>query len=85
MSAYFINISKTAVKQLDKLPDNIASQLIKAIYDLADNPRPFGCKKLKGRNGFRVRTGDYRIIYEIVDNILLINVVAVGHRRDIYD
>jgi mRNA interferase RelE/StbE len=62
-----------------------ARQLIETIYALANDPRPFGYKKLKGRNGYRVRSGDYRVIYEIIDNILLINVIAVGHRRDIYD
>jgi mRNA interferase RelE/StbE len=52
---------------------------------LSDDPRPSGCKKLKGRNAYRVRKGDYRIIYEILDSVLVIDVIAVGHRRDIYD
>ena len=85
MPVYKIDISRPAQKQLDKLPDDIAERLIEAIYDLADNPRPTGCKKLKGRNGYRIREGNYRIIYDIVDDILLINIIAVGHRRDIYD
>jgi len=85
MPAYQINISKAAQKQLDKLTNNVASELIEVIYTLADNPRPFGYKKLKGRNGYRIRSGDYRIIYDVIDNILTINVIAVGHRRDIYD
>ncbi|RFZ95212.1 type II toxin-antitoxin system RelE/ParE family toxin [Mucilaginibacter conchicola] len=84
MASYKITISKTAQKQLNKIQDNIAEKLIPAIYELADNPRPYGCKKLKGRDAWRIRVGDYRIIYEIHDGILLIDIIALGHRRDIY-
>ena len=85
MTSYKITISRTAQKQLDKLPDNITDRLINAIYALSDNPRPSGCKKLKGRDGYRIREGNYRIIYEIFDQILLIDVISLGHRQDIYD
>jgi mRNA interferase RelE/StbE len=85
MPKYKITISKTAQKQLDKLPDKIAEPLLNAISDLADEPRPYGCKKLKGRNGYRIRKGDYRILYDVFDNILLIDIIASGHRRDIYE
>jgi mRNA interferase RelE/StbE len=85
MAKYTITISKTAQKQLDKLTDAIANPIIKAITDLADNPRPHGYKKLKGRPGYRIRKGNYRIIYEVVDNILLIDVISIGDRKDIYD
>jgi mRNA interferase RelE/StbE len=85
MTIYTITISRLAQKQLDKLPNNIGDRLIDAIYELAKNPRPTGYKKLKGRDGYRVRSGDYRIIYEIFDSVLLINVVALGHRKDIYN
>lgn len=81
---YQIQISNTAQKQLDKLPDVVSDTLLDAIEKLADNPRPQGCKKLQGRNGFRIQKGDYRIIYDIFDNILVVNIIAVGHRRDIY-
>jgi mRNA interferase RelE/StbE len=82
---YQVQIRKTAQKQLDKLPDDVAETLLDAIEALANNPRPNGYKNLKGRNGFRIRKGDYRIIYDIFDNILVIDVISVGHRRDIYD
>lgn len=85
MHRYTISISKTAQKQLDKLSDRIAAPIIDAISSLANNPRPNGCKKLKGRSGYRIRKGDFRIIYDIFDNILLINVIAVGDRKEIYD
>jgi mRNA interferase RelE/StbE len=52
---------------------------------LADNPRPQGYRKLKGRKGYRIRVGDYSIIYEIFDKVLVIEVVDLGHRKDIYD
>jgi mRNA interferase RelE/StbE len=82
---YQIELTKTAAKQLDKLPDTIAFLLIDMIQTLAENPRPNGCKKLKGRTAYRIRQGDYRIIYDIYDEILVVDVIAVGHRKDIYD
>jgi mRNA interferase RelE/StbE len=85
MSVYKITISRLAQKQLNKLQDNLVERLIESIYKLAENPRPIGYKQLKGRDGYRIRVGDYRIIYEIFDNVLLIEVVALGHRKDIYN
>ncbi|MDB5089195.1 MAG: type toxin-antitoxin system RelE/ParE family toxin [Mucilaginibacter sp.] len=85
MPLYRITISSLAQKQLNKLQDNIVKRLIEAIYKLAENPRPIGYKKLKGREGCRIRVGDYRIIYEIFNGKLLIEVVALGHRKDIYN
>ncbi|SHN08782.1 type II toxin-antitoxin system RelE family toxin [Mucilaginibacter sp. OK098] len=85
MPLYRITISSLAQKQLNKLQDNIVKRLIEAIYKLAENPRPAGYKRLKGRDGCRIRVGDYRIIYEIFDGELLIEVVALGHRKDIYN
>ena len=84
MPEYTVSLSKKATKQLDKLSDKIAEPIFKAIGDLANDPRPSGCKKLKGREGYRVRIGDYRVIYEIFDHMLLIDVVNLGHRKDIY-
>jgi len=56
-----------------------------SIADLANNPRPVGCIKLKGRSGYRIREGNYRIIYEINDKILTVVVIEAGDRKDIYD
>ncbi len=64
MNGYAIRIKKTAQKQLDKLSSQVADVLIQAIYELAIDPRPPGCKKLKGRNAYRIRKGDYRIILD---------------------
>jgi len=85
MKHYSVTLSKTAQKQLDRLPDNIAFPLLNAISRLATNPRPQGYKKLKGRDGFRIRQGNYRIIYDINDAVLIVTVIAIGHRKNIYD
>lgn len=85
MPKYTITITRLAQKQLDALNEKAAAPIIQHILDLADEPRPHGCKKLKGRSGYRIRSGDYRIIYEIFDTTLIIDVVALGHRKDIYD
>jgi mRNA interferase RelE/StbE len=59
--------------------------LSETILDLAIDPRPHGCKKLKGREGYRIRKGDFRIIYDIFDKVLVVEVIAVGNRKDIYE
>ena len=83
--SYRIELSPAAVRQLRKL-DRVAQRRVQAAIELlATGPRPGGAKMLVGGDGeWRVRTGDYRIVYEIHDGVLLILVVAVGHRRDIY-
>jgi mRNA interferase RelE/StbE len=82
---YNIDFTRKAQKNLDKLSDSIANPILDAIENLAENPKPYGHKKLKGRSGYRIRVGDYRIIYEIFDSILLIEVINLGHRKDIYE
>ena len=78
-------MSKQTQKTLDKFSDIIAETIFNAIAALAQNPRPKGVKKLKGRDGYRIRVGNYRIIYDIFDNELIIDIIALGHRKDIYD
>lgn len=84
MPKYTAVLSKLAEKQLNKLSDHIAEPIIVAITNLEENPRPIGYKKLKGRDGCRIRVGNYRIIYEIIDEILIIDIIDLGHRKDIY-
>jgi len=84
MAKYIIILSKKAQKALDNLSDYIAEPILSTIATLEENPRPIGYKKLKGREPFRIRSGNYRIIYEIIDNKLIVNVVDVGHRKDVY-
>lgn len=59
-------------------------RILKSIEDLGITPRPQGCKKLKGRDGYRIRVGDFRVIYSVEDKRLLISVVQIGDRKDIY-
>lgn len=83
--SYEIEIKPKAIKSLVKISEPFYSAIKKAIYNLSENPRPQGCKKLKGRTGYRIRVGNYRIIYEIFDEKLLIDVIDLGHRKDIYE
>ena len=82
---YRIDVAPAALRQLRKLDPPARRRMQAAIELLADEPRPPGAKKLTGGDGeWRVRTGDYRIVYEIHDDVLLVLVVPVGHRREIY-
>lgn len=82
---YRVEVAPAALRQLRKLDPPARRRVQAAIELLSDEPRPGGAKKLAGGDGeWRVRTGDYRIVYEIRDSVLLILVVAVGHRREIY-
>ncbi len=82
---YEVVIEKQVQKQLAKITPPNYNKVVSALQDLANNPRPQGYKKLKGRQGFRVRIGDYRIIYNINDNILTVFILAIGNRRDVYE
>lgn len=81
---YKVRVERKAQKKLSKIPEPYYSNLKTAILDLGNNPRPQGYKKLKGRDGYRIRVANYRIIYEIQESILLVDVVDLGHRKDIY-
>ncbi len=82
---YQVVIEKQVQKQLAKITPPNYNKVVSALQDLANNPRPQGYKKLKGRQGFRIRIGDYRIIYNINDNILTVFILAIGNRRDVYE
>ena len=81
---YTLNFSKKALKELAKINDPFYSSIKEAITDLTDDPKPQGYKKLKGRDGYRIRIGNYQVIYDIFDKELIVDVIAVGHRKDIY-
>jgi len=83
--SYQIVIPKPAQKQLDNITKIERDRLILTLRSLADDPRPNGVKKLKGYdNTYRVRVGDYRIIYEIKDRELIVLLLSVSHRKDAY-
>ncbi len=81
---YSIEILRSAQKSLGNIDQSDQDRIISAIHNLSHNPRPPGAGKLSGRSAWRIRVGTYRIIYEIHDDKVLIVVVAIGHRRDIY-
>jgi mRNA interferase RelE/StbE len=84
--SYQVSIKPAAQRQFKKLPLDVQENLIAIIENLAEEPRPAGCKKLKGRkNQYRVRSGDYRIIYSVEDASLVVEVIKLGHRRDVYE
>ena len=81
---YQVILPKSVQKELDRLPDDVASRILARLAGLETNPRPADANKLKGRDAWRIRVGDYRVIYEIHDRVLRIIVITVGHRREIY-
>ena len=85
MSRYSAAIARRAIRSIAKLPRKEQQRIRAAIELLADQPRPPGCVALSGEDSaYRVRVGDYRIVYEVIDTRLVIQVVRVGHRRDVY-
>ena len=85
MSKYTVIITKSAEKELTRLPVEAVVRIRDKVRSLADEPRPEGCKKLRGHKDlYRIRTGNYRIIYSIQDSILTVTIIAIGDRKDIY-
>jgi len=82
--AYAIDFLPRARRELAKLDKSIGERIATAIDALADNPRPHGCKKLTGDVAWRIRVGDWRILYEIHDDRLLVLVLRIAHRREVY-
>ncbi|MGI8721894.1 MAG: type II toxin-antitoxin system RelE family toxin [Geodermatophilaceae bacterium] len=85
MSQYRIELRPAAVRSLRKLDPTVRHRLQGAIALLAQDPRPPAARARQGRPGLRVRVGDYRISYTVTDDVLLVVVVTIGHRREVYD
>ena len=81
---YKVLVERQAQRQLAKIKGTSYNRLKSAILQLAKNPRPHGYRKLKGRSAYRIREGNYRVIYEIKDKVLTVIVITIGHRKDIY-
>lgn len=81
---YAVFILRRAQQELANLPHESYQRVKAAIFKLAENPRPAGCRKLTGRDGWRIRIGSYRVIYELNDAEKKAFVVHIGHRRDVY-
>lgn len=83
--SYAIDVLPAAARAMRKLPPEARARVGAAIQLLAEEPRPPAAKKLTGRPEWRVRTGDYRVLYRIEDSVLTVVVVHAGHRREVYD
>jgi len=81
---YTVQIKPAAEKEMDRLPAKTFDRAALAILSLESNPRPRNCKKLRGVDEYRLRVGDYRILYTIADAPRRVEIVAVGHRREVY-
>ena len=77
-------MTRSAAKELERVPTKDRQRMVAKIGALAGNPRPVGAEKLSGEDKYRVRQGDYRILYEIVDSDLIVTVVRIGNRREVY-
>ena len=84
MASYSILIKRSAGKEIEALPPKDRRRVVARVQALAGNPRPTGCEKLSGEEKYRLRQGDYRMLYEIFDRELIVTVVRVGNRRDVY-
>jgi mRNA interferase RelE/StbE len=84
MAKYRLAFKKSVSKDLRSIPNEQVARILKRIEALQDDPRPPGSEKLSGQERYRIRQGIYRIVYEIADDILIVTVVKVGHRKTAY-
>jgi len=84
MGKYSLTFRKSVAKELRALPGKDIARILRRFDQIARNPRGRGCEKLTEQERYRVRQGDYRIVYEVKDNDLVVIVVKIGHRRDVY-
>ena len=82
--AYQVSLKRSAEKELDALQANTRNRIIKHLLTLEKNPRPSGIKKLQGEESYRLRVGDYRVLYTVDDKVKQVVILAIGHRREVY-
>ena len=82
--SYRVTVLRRAQKELAALPNDAYQRIKSVLQDLSDNPRPAGVRKLAGRDGWRLRVGHYRLLFEINDAERLVTILHVGHRKDVY-
>ncbi|HYN20276.1 MAG TPA: type II toxin-antitoxin system RelE/ParE family toxin [Thermoanaerobaculia bacterium] len=82
--SYRLSILPRAQRELERLPSGIYERVRDAIRTLSVTPRPAGCRKLSGRDGWRIRVGDYRVIYDIDDSAQNVTILHLGHRCEVY-
>ena len=84
MASYSLFIKPSAVKDIEALPKKDRGRVVAKVQSLAGNPRPPGCEKLSGHELYRLRQGNYRILYTVHDADLVVVIIKVGHRREVY-
>jgi len=84
VAVYSVLITHSAEREIDRVPVEIRRLIVRRILALADDPRPHGSQKLSGEDKYRIRQGDYRVVYTIEDAIVTVTVVRVAHRSDVY-
>jgi mRNA interferase RelE/StbE len=82
--AYSVTLKRSAEKELDRLPLKIHDKIIKALFDLKNNSFPHNAKKLQARDGYRLKIGEYRVLYILLKKEKKIEIVSVGHRKEVY-
>jgi mRNA interferase RelE/StbE len=82
--AYTVILKRSAERELDRLPAQTHERISSKLLELEDNPRPHGVQKLHGQDRYRIRIGDYRVLYVIDDRAQTVEIVAAGHRREVY-
>ncbi|MES2392895.1 MAG: type II toxin-antitoxin system RelE/ParE family toxin [Acidobacteriota bacterium] len=83
---YVVELKRSAQKELEQLPNAIIARIVAKLESLEENPRPAGCKKLKGGDAeYRVRVGEYRIVYFIEDAKVIVTITRIRHRKNVYD
>jgi mRNA interferase RelE/StbE len=84
MARYKLRFKRSVAKDLRSIPNKDVQRILKRIEQLADDPRGVGCSKLSGQQVYRVRVAAYRVVYEIIDDVLLIQIIRVAHRARVY-
>ncbi len=84
MEEYRIRINRSAAKELKRIEKKDQQRIVERIQKLSNDPRPPGCKKLSGEEKYRIRQGSYRILYQIFDELVIIVVVRIAHRREVF-
>lgn len=85
MAKYKIQFRKSVRKEFEKIAKIDQARILKKLQVLSTDPRPSGCKKLSGQDRYRIRQGNYRILYELQDDVLIVMIVKIGNCRDVYD
>jgi mRNA interferase RelE/StbE len=84
MESYKILIKRSAVRELAEIPRKDLEKIVRRVRDLEQDPRPFGCRKLSGKDKYRLRQGDHRIVYAVDDSRRIVEVYKIGNRREVY-